>query len=799
MLRRDLLISPQPAETGTVFVVKDPIARRFFRFGEVEYFVAQQLDGSTQLDLVRERVEQRFECSLPAGTLEAFVEQFRRCRLLEGTQPEIGDRQQRTVRGSLLYLRLKAFDPDRFFDRLLPHVSFLFTRRFLSCSAVLILVALGVTIAGWNEIARDVRRLYRFDALLLAWVTVLSVTTAHEFAHGLTCKRLGGHVHEIGFLLLYFQPAFYCNISDAWLFAEKSKRLWVTFAGGYLETVVWALATLTWRVTDTDTRLSFLALVVMATSGLKMFFNLNPLIKLDGYYLLSDYLEIPNLRQKSFSYVKASITRLWRSTVQMAQVSRRERRICFTYGLLAAVYSYWLLSVVALHFGRFLVDRYRGFGFLLFTALLMAVFQNPLGKATSRLKAAFASPPTGLAPLKMRPRFLLVAAIVPVVVLARAELRVSGEFRVLPGHNADVRTQVAGIIEQIYVDEGDQVRAGDSVARLAERDYRADLTQIDAEIGEKRARLKMLRAGPTQKEVELAQKELETARTRRENLATQYEEAKSVHATRRAKADAAVAAADTRVQYARKDLDRSSDLVDLGLLSRAVLEQSEGEVRVREKELEAARAELAMVVADELSQLGGERALAAAAVEQADAKLSVLVAGSRPEEVEAMEAEVARLEARRRYVKEQLQLVTITSPASGVIATPRLKEKVGEQVNKGDLVAEVLDVERVRPEIIVSEKEIGDVQPGQRVILKARAHPEVSLSGTVKAISPRADDSDGPERKVFRVMVDMDEPTALLRPEMTGNAKILCGKRSIFNLLTRSIARYVRVEFWSWW
>jgi hypothetical protein len=85
------------------------------------------------------------------------------------------------------------------------------------------------------------------------------------------------------------------------------------------------------------------------------------------------------------------------------------------------------------------------------------------------------------------------------------------------------------------------------------------------------------------------------------------------------------------------------------------------------------------------------------------------------------------------------------------------------------------------------------------VTLKARAYPETSLSATVKAIAPRADDSEGPDRKVFRVLVAMNEPTSLLKPEMTGNAKIHCGKRSVFHLLTRGIARYVRVEFWSWW
>jgi multidrug resistance efflux pump len=799
-LRSDLLISRQEMSGELYVVIKDPQTRRFFRLREVEYAVAHRLDGATPLETVAHDLQTALNVAVDTETVAQFVEHLRRTGLLEADGPPPIDRRplRQRVASNPLYIRMKALDPDRLFDRLLPFVRFCFTPHFLVGSAIAILVALCITVASWNEFARDVRGLYRFDALLLAWVTLLSVTTAHEFAHGLTCKHFGGHVHEIGFLLIYFQPAFYCNISDAWLFPERAKRMWVTFAGGYLETVVWAFATLVWRVTDTDTWLNFLALIVMATSGIKLFFNLNPLIKLDGYYLLSDYLEIPNLRQKSISYVKESITKLWRSRVNVAQVSRRERRVFVTYGLLAAVYSYWLLGIVALHFGTFLVNRYQGLGFLLFTGLLVAVFQQPVGKVASRLRAAASSPP-GLASLKRRPRLVLAAVVVPALFLVRAELNVSGEFTILPGHNADVRPQVAGIIEQIFVDEGTYVRAGDPIARLAGRDYRAELRQTDAEIDEKRARLKMLSAGATRQEVDLARAEVETARTRRKHLERQYDEARRLRGSRRFRAEAAVTAAETRLQYATKDVERLKALFDGGLVSRSQFEQSEEQIRLREKELEAAQAEVAIVVDDELSQLAGDLAVATTAVEEAEGKLKVVVAGNRPEAIEAMEAEVARLEARRGYVQEQLRLTAITSPAAGVIATPRLREKIGEQVAKGDLIGEVYEIEHVTPEISVSEKEIGDVKPGQEVILRARAHPETTFSGKVKAISPRGADSEGPERKVFRVMVEMPDAAGLLKPEMTGNAKILCGQRSIFHLFTRRLARYLRVEFWSWW
>src|SRR5207244_9974146 len=149
---------------------------------------------------------------------------------------------------------------------------------------------------NWPQFQHSLPELYRLATIPLIVAIILLVTAAHEFAHGFTCKHFGGEVHEMGVLLIYFQPAFYCNVSDAWLFPEKSRRLWVTFAGPYFELFLWALSTLTWRVTESGTGLRWVALVVMVTSGIKLFFNLNPLIKLDGYYLLSDALGIENLR-----------------------------------------------------------------------------------------------------------------------------------------------------------------------------------------------------------------------------------------------------------------------------------------------------------------------------------------------------------------------------------------------------------------------------------------------------------------------------------------------------------------------
>jgi putative peptide zinc metalloprotease protein len=803
-LRDDLVISRQDTKEGIGFVVKDPATGRFFRLKEVEHFIAVQLNGSTHLEAARQSVEKKFGVTFTGETLQHFIQTLGRLGLLEkdGANSEAARENPRTVRGSLLYLRFKAFDPDRLFNRLVKKLRFLFTPHFLVLSAAVILVGIGITVINWGEIGQDIRRLYHFRALFFAWLTIFLVIVAHEFAHGLTCKHFGGEVHEIGFMLLYLQPAFYCNVSEAWLFPEKSKRLWVTFAGAYFEISIWALATMTWRLTEPDTWVSFLALVVMATSGIRSLFNLNPLIKLDGYYLLSDYLEVPNLRQKSFRYIGAEIKRLWGSATQVrSETSQRERRIHLIYGLLAGAFSFWLLGFVVLNLGGFLVGRYQAIGFILFMLFLLTLFRRRLSKIVGTLPSVFSTVHPSLASMPRSTKLLILfATALPILFFGRMELKVSGEFKVLPIHNSDVRAEVEGIIDEVYVDEGDVVNKGIMIARLSDRDPQADLRKVTAEIDEKRAKLKMLKAGTRLEEIELARREAGTAKTRVEEASKYYQEAKDMQVERLSKAKAATEKAKERLKYANQRFAMFNTLFTKQMISLKEFEEAEENAAVRLKELEETEAELKLVLADDLGEPRRALKIAAKEIEEKDAKLKLVLAGSRPEEIEATEAEIARLEAQRRYTTDQLQLLRVVSPISGLITTPKLKEKVGQNVKKGDLIAQVHELKTIRAEIAVSENEIGDVQVGQEVILKARAYPYKSFYGKISSLATTAikGDNGQPTRTVL-VTTEIDNDSFLLKPEMSGNAKIYCGRRSIIDLVTRRFVHYIRVEFWSWW
>ena len=742
-LRTDLTVSRQLEAGAVIYVVKDPVSRRYFRFKEVEGFLLQNLNGTMSLDDLRQRVSEEFEAPLRTEVLQRFLDRLRGLGLLETKDSESCSSTKRASRfqGDIFYLRFKAFDPDRLLEVLARQLRFCFTPWFVAGSALAVVVAAGITVGHWAEIKHDFFSALHLESLLVAWVTVIAVIILHEFAHGVTCKRFGGNVHELGFLLLYFQPTMYCNISDSWMFTDKSKRLWVTFAGAYFELALWAAATIVWRVIDPGSFVSWLALIVVITSGVKTLFNFNPLIKLDGYYLLSDWLEIPNLRGKSFAYLGDQFRKLTGSANRkVADATSRERRIFLLYSILAATYSYWLFAYALSYMARFLVNRYQAWGFVAFAVMLGVMFRRPLTKNIGVMANRLGYDGHVISRTTKRIVWLVILTLGGVSLFVfNMELKVSGPFTILPIHNADIRAEVEGIIEEVFVDEGAMVKKGDLLARLSDRDYRAELRKVASEIDEKEAQLKLLLAGPRTEEIELAK-----------TLVTKAEE---------------------RIKYAARRVEMDGKLFADKLVSQRDYEDSKEILVVRQKELQ-----------------------------EAQDRLRVLLAGSREEEIEANQAEIRRLKAQRAYFEEQLTSLDIISPIAGVVATHKLKETVGQNVKKGDLIAAVHELDTVTAEIAVPEKEIADVQIGQKVMLKARAFPASSFQGTVTAIAPVAAKQDEwrNDRAVL-VTTRLDNSTGLLKSEMSGNAKIYCGKQRLYNLVTRRFVRFLRVEMWSWW
>ncbi len=359
LARRPELILRPLGERGD-HVVKDPSSGLYFHLGNEETFLLWQMDGRHSREEIRTAFAEHFGHALEEEELNEFLDMAREQRLLQGTEPSPGAARIAPayqppnflplppMAQRFLFWRKSIFDPDRFFTWLEPRIRFFWSAGFLFLSAACIVLAAGLIWASGSQLVDSFRAALRWETAIWAWLVLLLITTLHEFAHGLTCKHHGGEVHEIGFLLLFFMPCFYCNVSDAWLFREKSKRLWVTFAGGYFELFLWALAVFVWRLTLPGTLPHYLAFLVVTACGVQTLFNFNPLLKLDGYYLLSDWAEAPNLYQRSWDYLRENVRwLLWGAPRPPADP---RGRLLFVYGLVGWLYSlaFLALSLVAL-------------------------------------------------------------------------------------------------------------------------------------------------------------------------------------------------------------------------------------------------------------------------------------------------------------------------------------------------------------------------------------------------------------------------------------------------------------------
>jgi multidrug resistance efflux pump len=743
-IREDLVISTQQTPEGVRYIVKDPAANRFFRFAELEGFILGLLDGSNSEEAIIGKVDERFKTELRPEVLQQFITRLRNTGLT-GARSDNASKapRRRRISGNLFYARLRLIDPDRLLGRMNSAAGFFFTKGFVALSALLLLLSLRITFTSWGEIARDLSALFTSFSFVTAWLIVFTSVFLHECAHGVTCKRYGGQVHDMGFLLIYFMPAFYCNVSDAWLFPEKSKRMLVTLAGAYFELFLWSLCTCLWRVAEPGTAVSRAALIVMATSGIKSLFNLNPLIKLDGYYLLSDYLEIPNLRRKAFGFLRQKLTSAFASPVEwIRRTSARERRIFAVYGALAFVYTTWLITGFTFAFGDYLMSQYHAWGFMLFAVFLAGMFQTPVKKA---VRASLGGPLSGLKSFFSGPyRFLkflgAVVGIAALLCVIPVELKVSGEFVILPVHNNDVRAEVEGIVAQLFAHEGDTLRAGDPIVRLANRDLVSEAEKVNSDIDELTAKLALLKAGARPEEISLAEKSVEKA--------------------------------DEQFKYTKKDLDRDRLLLEHDLISKKEYDRTEGLVAVSEKELEESRS-----------------------------RLSLVRAGSRKEDIDAAVAKTEQLKTNKRFLDEQIKLLTVVSPTRGVVATHRPEELIGQNLKRGDLIVKVYDLTTITAEMTVSEKEIPDVKEGQSVALRARAYPRETFKATVVSIAPAANalQNSWDHERMFLVTARLDDGYSFLKSGMSGSGKISCGERSCAAILSQKFVNFFRIEMWSWW
>jgi multidrug efflux pump subunit AcrA (membrane-fusion protein) len=780
-------LRPESSAPDSLVIIKDPIRRQFYRFTAVQTAVLEGLDGSRDAGAVAREVSERFATPVTQQQIEDFAVRLRQLLLLDEqacwAKLEGLGREKKKLLANLLSIKIHAFNPDRLLTRLERKLRFCFRPGSTLVALASILAAVAISLANWDSLYVSLGSLFSLYSIPLVLLVAFAVMSVHEFAHGLTLKHFGGKVEEMGLLFLYFIPAFYCNVSDAWML-KKRDRIFVTLAGGYIQFVICASATIAWRFLAPETLASRVCLIVIGFSGIQTLFNFNPLIRLDGYYLLSDYLEIPNLRSKAFQHLRRTLNGhlfgMWKYQ-RVPRPGRREERIFIVYGTAAFIFTAGLIWIMLDRVGGWLVREYQTWGLLILSALCLMAIPVANREALSQSRGLVGGV---LVRVKKLPRLVPILAALIVGGCLPWELKVSGDFTILPQTEVSVTPQVDGTLKAIHVDERDPVRSGAVLAEIENLELSNEYEETRGELTAKRASLDLLKAGTRPEEIERARRNIETKRA-------EYDSALQVEQERKVLMDT-VAKKEAEVLNAQKNYERSRNLLAAGLIARNEAERDQTTYEVRQKELAEAQGEL-KVLEERIDKV---RQVKRRELDQARAELAILQAGSRKEAIREMEAEVGKLEEKQRILEQQLEHLRVKSPIDGVVATPYLQNRIGEYIQKGDVFCRIVDVRVVRVDMPIEEKEIADVQLSSPIILKVRGYPKRSFEARVKAISPVALDG-GTVRRIV-VQGELENSEGILRPGMTGVGKILCGRRTVAELVTRRAVRWIRTEFWQY-
>ncbi|MGB7328774.1 MAG: site-2 protease family protein [Rubripirellula sp.] len=495
--RPDLSANRQRYQGTGYWVVKEPVGLQYFRFHDEEYYILNMLDGHVSLQQIKEGFERRFAPQkITFGDLQQFIGMLHRSGLVISNSPGQGKslrergrkKKNKEVMGkfaNVFALRYRGFDPERLLNWMLKPFGWIFTVPALIFFLMLIGSSALLLASQYETVYAKLPTFQQFfaaDRWLILAATMGIVKVLHEFGHGLSCKKFGGECHEIGFMLLVFTPCLYCNVSDSWMLPNKWKRVWIGAAGIYVEMILASIAAYVWLFTESGTTINDLCLNMMFLNVVStVLVNGNPLLRFDGYYILMDALEIPNLRQKSTEVLK----RWFQKTclgLELQDDPFLPTRGKFLFGMftIASVIYRWVVVFSICWFVIKVLEPYglQAVGRMVAVVGFIGLVAQPFIQTWK-----FCRTPGRLAKVKrarLLPTIAIVAAIIAGVCYIPLPHHIDCAFEVRPSQAGAVYAGVPGRIEWT-IQPTAVVKVGDPIAKLKNPDLEIRLAELKGE------------------------------------------------------------------------------------------------------------------------------------------------------------------------------------------------------------------------------------------------------------------------------------------------------------------------------
>jgi len=763
VLRSDLDMLDQAAPgKPDRFLLKDPIRGSVLEMTTRERFICERLDGQTSEPELREAFQLQFGLALSRTGLYSLIE------LLQ-TEGFLSDRKPATAAREWETMRPLSIDADRLFSRLASMFQPLVGWPIISIFAMLLLLAFGVLLDHWSqvwsvlsdflwhiEVAGNTgfSSVFSMQTLLQIALFFTIIPFFRELAKGAVCTYHGARVPEIRFgWFMRFIPRCIAGV-HAMLRLEKRQQVQVVTAGLLVELFMFCIGMIGVGVLRLDNPLHTTSMCLAIGAALRLVFTANPLGEQDGGVLLALWMDEPDFRYRAVQAFRA-----WLFKRPMPEPMGEQKRRRFIRWGAAADLTVTAITIALLWlFGYLLIHWLGGLGAVLLVALVYLKYEKEIRSllAGRRLETVM---PKSVASKKMSIWFklLIAAVVIALLILIPYPFEVSGEFRVQPVAQREVRSEISALIHEITVDEGDTIKAGDVIARLDGRLIQKDLDLSRSALRKEREHLRAMEAGARPEDI--------------------------------AQLEQAVKAAETKLKYSEDSLKRTEDLHKKTHVSD---QDYQNVLMVRDLDIEG--------------------------LELARLSLAALQAGVREEEIEAQRAVVESLEISTKHLESDLERTTIKSPIDGRVVTMFMQGRVGSQSAPGDVIAVVEDLSRATIRIALPESYVGMVVTGAAVRIRPWAYSGRIFKGEVTAIMPmvlqKSDDImkqanmeqehgmvrnlSTPEDRIVPVLAEVENNDNLFKSDMTGYAKISAGWKPIGYAFFHPIIRFFKVQVWSW-
>lgn len=488
LFREDLSLYPGPEDTdgSPTYNIFDPIRNQYYKISWGESLIIQNFIPGMKLGDLQRKIAEITTLHVTEDQIKAFFEEAFRFNLL--TVPKSSDTIERQANAAkqgwtywllthYLYIRIPLINPDKFLSRTIGLVRPLGSTPALILYAIISMIGLFLVLGRFTEFLNTFTYFFNFEGVLAYAAAIIGVKVIHEFAHAYTAKNYGVKVPSMGIAFLVLWPVLFTDVTDSWKLSKRSQRFAISFAGVAAEFILAGLATIGWVLTDEGIFHSVFFVVSSVTWITSLFVNINPAMRFDGYYLLSDMWGIENLQSRSFALARWKL-RKWFLGIDAPNPEEglSERRIM---GMVAyAIYTWAYRLILYTAIAIFVYYKFtKLLGFFLFIMEIAIFILWPISYEIADLYRTRKQ-------FKFNMRFALTLSLLLMVLLwFIIPLPHTHNFSAItvPQEEQTVYVPEESVVKEIFVKRDQPIKKGDPIAFLYSKNLDSSLAVKNVE------------------------------------------------------------------------------------------------------------------------------------------------------------------------------------------------------------------------------------------------------------------------------------------------------------------------------